>query len=87
MIQVAVKLLAFDELVPATLALIDGAPCLIVYRRIYMPAELPGGAKLVVPTADELPAGDRESVLRLIDAARREGYSVVDAVREAHAAP
>jgi hypothetical protein len=87
MIQVAVKLLAFDEFVPATLALIGGAPCLIVYRRVYMPAELPGRAKLIVPHADELPTADRESVLRLIDAARREGFSVVDAVRGGNAAP
>jgi hypothetical protein len=83
MIQVPVKLIAFEESVPATLAFVSNAPCLIVFRRVYTPAELPADTRVIVPTAEELRAADRESVLRLIEAARREGFEVVDDPRVA----
>ena len=78
MIQVPVKLLAFDEFMPATLTFVGNAPCVIVFRRVYMPGELPADAKIVVPTADEVAAAERASLQRLIEAARREGFELVD---------
>lgn len=81
--QLKVQLSVFDGRQPAILAVINGVTSLIVYRHVYLPGELPLRAQIVVPPADAIAVDDREPSLRLIEAARREGFAVViEDVRE-----
>jgi hypothetical protein len=79
--RLKVRMLALGEREPATLALIHGLPTLLVYDHVYQPGQLPKHTKILVPPLVDIPADDRPAALRLLEAARRQGFELVDDVR------
>jgi hypothetical protein len=75
--QVEVNMLALGEREPATLALIHGLATLVVYGHVYHPGQLPKGTKILVPPTTDIPQDDRHASVRLIEAARRQGFELV----------
>ena len=75
-----VRMLALGEREPATLALIHGVPTLLVYGHVYQPGQLPKDTKILVPPITEIPQDDRVAAQRILEAARRQGFELVDDV-------